>query len=190
MRAFVRAESFGALFLTTPDGPRVAHVPVVFLGPDTLGIHVARGNALTPHLEDARVLFVAQGKHGYISPDWYGQDDQVPTWNYVTVELEGVARRMDDAALMAQLDSLSAEHEARLAPKPEWTRGKMTPGLAEKMSRAIIGFTVEIDAWRGTRKLGQNKPREALAGAADGLDAADRADLATLMRGAWEDARP
>lgn len=188
MRAFVRAQGFGALFLTTPEGPRVAHVPVNFLGPEAIGFHVARGNALTPHLAGARALFVVQGSHGYVSPDWYGEDNQVPTWNYLAVEIEGVARRMETDALMAQLDALSAAQEARLAPKPVWTRDKMAPGLADKMAGAIVGFRLEIEHWRGTRKLGQNKSRAALAGAADGLDALGRGDLAALMRAALDEA--
>jgi len=187
MRAFVRDQSFGALFLEAPEGPRVAHMPAIFLGPETLGFHFSRGNALVPHLDGARALFVVQGVHGYVSPDYYGQDDQVPTWNYVAVELEGTVQRMERAALMAQIDALSAEHEARLAPKPAWTRDKMTAGLADKMATAIIGFTLDIAQWRGTRKLGQNRTRDARAGAAAGLAAAGQADLAMLMRDAMDE---
>ena len=29
------------------------------------------------------------GPDSYISPDWYGVPDQVPTWNYVAVHLRG-----------------------------------------------------------------------------------------------------
>lgn len=182
MRDFVAGESFGALFLPTPDGPRVAHVPVVFLDDDRLGFHLARANALTPHLNGAHGLFVVQGAHGYVSPDWYGIEDQVPTWNYLAVELEGIARQTDETGLMAIIDALSAKHERRLAPKPVWTRDKMTPGLADKMAKGITGFTLEIAAWRGTRKLGQNKTQEVRLRAADGVEAAGDPELAALMR--------
>ncbi len=186
MRAFVAEHSFGALFLSTPNGPRVAHAPAVFLDEALIGFHLARGNALTPHLDGARALFVVQGPHGYVSPDWYGIADQVPTWNYLAVELEGIVRWMDDAALLAQIDALSAEHERRLAPKPVWMREKITPGIAEKMAKAIVGFTLEIEDWRGTRKLGQNKMEEIRLRAADGVEMAGDPLLAGLMRGASE----
>ena len=123
LRAFVREVGFGALFAATPDGPRVAHVPVVWLGDDALGFHVSRGNAVTRHLDGATGLFVVHGPDAYVSPDWYEEGpDQVPTWNYVTVELEGRIAKLDRDALVAQIDALGHEHEARLAPKPEWTR--------------------------------------------------------------------
>ena len=47
----------------TPDGPRVAQVPVVWLDDDTLGLHVARGNGIARHLDDflVRRAALAQG---------------------------------------------------------------------------------------------------------------------------------
>jgi transcriptional regulator len=182
MRELVRALGFGILFAATPDGPRVAHVPVVWLDDGTIGLHLARGNALTRHLDGATALFTALGPEGYVSPDWYGLDhNQVPTWNYVAVELEGVIRRMDHDALVAQVDQLSAEQEARLDKTP-WTRAKMDAPIFDKMTQAIVGFRLEVQAWRGTLKLGQNKPDAARLAAADGLDQAGRRGIAHWMR--------
>jgi transcriptional regulator len=182
MRAFAAEIGFGQLFLTTPDGPHVAHVPFVFLDDDRIAFHLARGNAIAKHLDGAEALFVINGPDGYISPDWYGIDDQVPTWNYVALELQGVARKMDEAALIAQADALSEMQEKRLAPKPVWTRGKMADGLFDKMLRAIVGFEMEATAWRSTVKLGQNKSAEVRAAAADGAEAAGNPAIAHLMR--------
>lgn len=183
MRALVGELGFGTLFAATPDGPRVAHVPVVWLDETTLGLHLARGNGITRHLDGATAVFVVQGPDGYISPDWYGLGaDQVPTWNYVAVELEGRMRRMEQDALVAQLDAISAERETQLAPKVPWTRDKMDAALFERMTQGIVGFTLEVQAWRGTLKLGQNKPEAARLAAADGADASGRHGIAHWMR--------
>ena len=182
MRAFAAEVGFGMLFLTTPDGPRVAHIPFIFLDDDRIGFHVARGNALAKHLNGADGLFVINGPDGYISPDWYGIVDQVPTWNYVALELQGPVAKMDEAALIAQADALSENREARLAPKPMWTRDKMADGLFDKMLRGISGFEMTISAWRSTVKLGQNKSIEVRAAAADGAEAAGNRAIAHLMR--------
>ncbi|MDB5679374.1 FMN-binding negative transcriptional regulator [Sphingomonas bacterium] len=184
MRALVSELGFGQLFAATPDGPRVAQVPAVWLDDDTLGLHLARGNGILRHLDGATALFSALGPDGYISPDWYGLgNDQVPTWNYVAVELEGTMRKMNHDALVAQIDRLSAEQEAKL-DKPPWTRGKMDPKLVDKMTTAIVGFRLEIAAWRGTIKLGQNKPEAARLAAADGAEASGRRGIAHWMRNA------
>ncbi len=182
MRAFAAEVGFGTLFLTTPDGPRVAHVPFVFLDDDRLGFHLARGNAITKHLDGAEALFVVNGPDGYISPDWYGIDEQVPTWNYVALELQGPARKMDQEALIAQADALSLDQESRLSPKPVWTRDKMAAGRFEAMLGGITGFELEITAWRSTLKLGQNKTAEVRMAAADGAEAAGNRAIAHLMR--------
>ncbi len=183
MRALVREVGFGALFAATPDGPRVAHVPAVWIDDTTIGLHIARGNGIARHLDGATALFVVQGPDGYISPDWYDQGpEQVPTWNYVAVELEGVMRRMDDAGLLAQMDQLAAEQEARLAPKPAWTRAKMDPARVAAMIRGITGYALDVTAWRGTLKLAQTKDEPARLAAAEGAAAAGRPAIAHWMR--------
>jgi len=184
MRALVGGLGFGSLFAATPDGLRSAQVPVVWLDESTLGLHLARGNALTRHLDGMSAIFVAQGPDGYVSPDWYGLGpDQVPTWNYVAVELEGVVRKMEHDALVAQVDQLTATQEARLDKAP-WTRGKMDPHLFDKMTNAITGFRLEVQAWRGTLKLGQNKSDEARLAAAEGVEASGRRGIAHWMKNA------
>lgn len=180
---FVREIGFAAIFASTPDGPRVAHAPVV-LSDDaaTLQFHLARGNALTRHLGGASALVVVQGPDAYVSPGWYAAADQVPTWNYVAVEMEGMAQKLDDDALIAQLDTLSASHEARIGATPPWTRDKMNPALFSKMTGAITGFEIRITAWRPTIKLSQNKPADERERVAAGLEATGHSALAQLMR--------
>lgn len=152
-----------------PDGrPRVAHAPVVvrrLAGGLALDFHLSRGNALTPFLaEGFRATLVSLGPEAYVSPDWYESADQVPTWNYVTVEAEGPVAAMDDDGLVALLDDLSAQEEARLLPKPPWTRDKMSPGRFETMTRAIIGCRLAVERLEGTFKLSQNKGEADRAG--------------------------
>src|SRR5690606_4368551 len=106
---------FAAIFAATPDGPRVAHAPVMLRDDAAaLHFHLSRGNGLTKHLDGTTALAVVQGPDAYVSASWYAAADQVPTWNYVAVEMEGTVRRLDDADLVTQLDTLSALHEARI----------------------------------------------------------------------------
>lgn len=163
------------------DGPFVVHAPVTVHPPDRIRFHVGRGNRAREHLDGARAIVSCLGPDAYISPDWYGTADQVPSWNYVAVEAEGVLRALDEAALAGQLDDLGAAHEARLAPKPAWTRGKMTPGRFEGLLKGIVGFELVIEALRGTRKLGQNKSEAERLGAIAGLAPHDPV-MAELMR--------
>lgn len=179
----VREIGFAAIFAATPDGPRVAHTPVVLSSDGkTLQFHLARGNALTRHLGGATALAVVQGPDAYVSASWYAEADQVPTWNYVAIEMEGVVQRLDDDALVALLDTLSAEHEARAGVNPPWTRAKMNPALFGRMTGTIAGFEMRITAWRPTVKLSQNKSADERERVAAGVERAGHGALAQLMR--------
>lgn len=175
MLAFVADIAFATI---AAEGPVVVHAPVLVTGPDRLRFHISRGNRAT--LDDKRAIVSVLGPDAYISPDWYGVDDQVPTWNYLAVEAEGPLRQLDEAELADLLDGLSAAHESRLAPKLEWTRAKMTAGRFEGMLKAIIGYELAIEELRGTRKLGQNKGEGQRLAAAAGL-APFNPELAALM---------
>ena len=178
MLDFIRRVAFCTVCV---DGPAIVHAPVLVLPPDRLRFHVSRGNRAAAALEHARAIVSCVGPEAYISPDWYMAADQVPTWNYVAVEAEGPLRRLERDELVALLDGLSDEHEARLAPKRAWTRGKMRPGLFEGMLKAIVGFELSIESLRGTRKLGQNKADEDRFSVADALEPI-HPTLATLTR--------
>jgi transcriptional regulator len=175
MLAFVGEIAFATI---ATEGPMVVHAPVLVAGPDRLRFHISRGNRAK--LDGRRAIVSVLGPDGYISPDWYGVDDQVPTWNYLAVEAEGPLRTLDEAELTELLDGLSAAHEARLAPKPVWTRAKMAPGRFDSMLKAIIGYELAIEDLRGTRKFGQNKDAAQRRAAAAGLAPFNPA-LAALM---------
>ena len=182
MAAFVGELGFGVLFVPTGEGLRAVHVPVLLDG-DRLRFHVSRANAVHGALAaGAAALFVAGGPHAYISPDWYGLEDRVPTWNYVAVELEGPVSRLDSEALVRLVDDLSAGQEARLAPKPAWTRARMSDGRFEALIKAIGGFEMEVTDWRGTAKVDQDKPQAVRDRIADALAGRGELDMAKTMR--------
>lgn len=157
MRAFVDEASFAQIVAVVDGRPVGAQAPLVNAPDGSVRFHLSRANRLTPALDGKTILASVTGTHFYVSPDWYGTPDQVPTWNYRLVEIEGVARRLDEAELRDLLDRLSVAQEARLAPRPGWTSGKMDQGKLDKLVRAIVGFAIEAPVFRGAIKMGQNK---------------------------------
>lgn len=182
IRAFVAQAGFGLLCVAAPDKVHVVHLPLIWLDDRQIGVHIHRANPIVRHLEGRDALIVVTGPHGYVSPDWYGLPDKVPTWNYLSAELRGPMARLDDAATIAQIDALSVDQEQRLAPKPAWTRDKMGVGQFDRLLGGLIGFSMQVEAMQGTAKLGQDKPEAARIGVADALDAGGNVELAALMR--------
>lgn len=173
---------FGMVFQTTPDGPRVAHTPLVQRADGRLAFHLARGNALTRHLDRTPALIVVNGPDGYVSPRWYHDADQVPTWNYIALECEGPVRRLDRDGLVDLLATATAQREAGLGGEA-WTMDKVSPPAMARLLDGIVGFEMEVLAWRPTLKLSQNKRADERARVIAGLEATGSAALAALMRG-------
>ncbi len=186
--AFAHQRGFGVLAVNDDRGPLISHVPFLLNEAGTQAhLHLVRSNPIARRLDDPGPAVIAvSGPDGYISPDWYGLPDQVPTWNYVAVHLRGTLRRLPDDALRPILDAVSDHFEAGLTPKPPWRTAKMDPKAMDRMMRAIVPACLEIDTIDGTWKLGQNKPEDARLGAAKGVEhgtaGQDTQALAHLMR--------
>jgi transcriptional regulator len=181
MESLIDEIGFGMVFAQTPDGPRVAHTPLLSTGDGAVQFHLARGNALTRHLEGAAALVVVNGPDAYVSPRWYAGRDTVPTWDYVALELEGRVRRMADEGLEAFLHAAIRKHEGRLGGEP-WRAEESSEKTWSGLFRGIAGFELEVQAWRPTLKLSQKKAPEERVAIAAGLEQAGHAALAHLIR--------
>lgn len=181
MEALVEEVGFGMVFVATPDGPRVAHTPLLSTGDGAIQFHLARGNALARHLDGATALITVNGPDAYVSPRWYSNRDTVPTWDYVALELEGRVRRMDDDGLEALLHTLIEKQETRLGGEP-WRAAESSEKVWSGLFRGIVGFEMEIQARRPTLKLSQNKPAADRAVIAHGLEESGSPALARLIR--------
>jgi len=184
--AFAAARGFGVLAVNGPEAPVISHIPFLVDGED-VWLHLVRSNPIARALATPLPAALAvTGSDSYISPDWYGVPDQVPTWNYVAVHLRGTLEMRPADELRGVIDRQSAHFEDLLRPKTPWTADKMTPEVLAKMMRAIVPCRMRIEDVAGTWKLGQNKDDAVRLSAADqvqqagigtGLD-----ELAALMR--------
>lgn len=170
----IRSNVFATLVTELSGRLDATHVPVVLdaergnLG--GLRFHLAGANPTAKAIADGReILMVFTGPHTYISPDWYANENLVPTWNYAVVHAYGTPRVMDDAALRRLLDDLSAAQEAHL-PKTPWTMDKMPADLVDKMCNAIVGFDLPIAELQSKWKFNQNRGAEDRAGVVAALE--------------------
>lgn len=186
--AYARDQGFGLLCVNADPAPFVSHVPFLLSEDGALAeFHLVRSNRIARLLYAPQPARLAvQGPHSYVSPDWYGAADQVPTWNYVAVHLTGTAELGPADALHDLLDRQSAVFESRLAPKPAWTTAKMTPDVRDRMMRQVVPVRMQVTGVDGTWKLNQNKRddvrlRAASAVAEHGMGNGT-AELSALMR--------
>lgn len=184
--AFVRTRAFGVLAVSAEAGPLLSHVPFL-LSEDgtTADLHLVRSNPIA-RMDGVPAVIAVSGPDGYVSPDWYGVEDQVPTWNYVAAHVRGRLERLGDGLMRDMLDRQSAAYEERLRPKPPWTAEKMSEGALDRLMRSILPFRLQVERIDATWKLNQNKPEAARMGAAEAMARSgigqETEALARLMR--------
>lgn len=163
-----RKRGFGMLCVNGNSVPMISHVPFWLNDEGTEAeMHLVRSNPIARAIGAPTPAVIAvSGPDAYISPDWYNDPAQVPTWNYVAVHLQGQIIPADPDTMREHLDRLSARFEARLTKKP-WTTDKMPDDVLDRMMRQILPFRFAVEAVDGTWKLNQNKTDPAREAAAE-----------------------
>jgi transcriptional regulator len=180
MLEFIAEHNFAHVFTASERGLFAVHVPVI-VQEGRIWFHVARRNRIAEQIDGRPLLISVSGREAYQSANWYVSENQVPTWHYEAVEVEGTARTLSSDELVTLLDDLSDRMEHRHSPEKPWTRGKMGPGKFEAMIRAIVGFEVDPVEVRGTRKFNQHKTGEDLAATIEGQRGAGRDDIVAAI---------
>jgi len=186
LQDFIEQFNFAAL-VTQRDGELTAsHIPFLLdRSPEPYGVLRAHIAIRNPQLKDlqsgSQALVIFQGPHTYISPSWYVNPENVPTWNYTVVHAYGLPKIGDRAAMVALLKDLVGKHEKSL--DPPWD---FDPNAAwiQKLLPEIAAFEIKIEKLEGKFKLNQNRRPEDRAGVIETLskseDSLERA-VARLM---------
>lgn len=182
---FVRRYSFATLLTATGRQAAISHVPLLLetaAGKWRLVGHVARVNDHWRRFGDGDSTAIFHGPHSYISPAWYADTAEVPTWNYAVVHAHGAARVVDDGAWLSDLvDRMVATYETGFGAP--WDR-KLAPGDRERQLRHIVGFALDVERVEGKFKLGQNRgadDQRAMLGALEAADDPDARALASFI---------
>jgi len=151
---------------------------------DTISIvsHFGRPDEVAHELGQHEVLVIAQGPHGYISPNWYAEGDFVPTWNHVTAHLYGVPEILSDEENFRILGDLVDHFEKRM-PTP--VSLDIDEEKAKRIARGTVGLRIRVTRFDARAKLSQNKTpevREQIMTALEGSGLYSSADLAAEMR--------
>ncbi|TQV85435.1 FMN-binding negative transcriptional regulator [Aliikangiella coralliicola] len=167
--AFIRQYGFGQITSCYQGKLEVNHAPFLLSEDNTeLLAHFARQNQhwkLLEKADDINVCF--NGPNAYITPNWYTNNSNVPTWNFINVQVSGKCTLMNEAELIDLLDKLSQKHEARF--EQPWTIDKLSEKQLSAMLKAIVGFKISIETIEGKAKLSQNKKAQDFDGLLNGL---------------------
>lgn len=150
--AVCRENPFATLIFEN-EGVKVNHLPLV-VSQDGLSLrgHFARANSdFKLSDESTECVAVFHGPHSYISPTWYPDPREVPTWNYVVVHLRGILRLNDQKEFLLQnLKELVEAHD------PAWSFDDNRDYI-ESLLPAIMGFEIQVQEREAKFKLSQHR---------------------------------
>lgn len=175
----IRHHPLGLLISAGPSG-LVANLMPFLVDADggergTLLAHMARANGQWRELQHVNeCLVVFQGPQDYITPSWYPTKREtgkvVPTWNYVTVNVWGCPRVVDDDGwLRWQVERLTRSREEG-RPEP-WRVGDAPERFIASQIKGIVGLEIPIARSEGKWKVSQNRPEVDQVGVVAGLQA-------------------
>jgi transcriptional regulator len=186
IHAFVEANPFG--LLVSADPLQASHLPFHLVRPEgtrpaRLVCHLARANPQWRAFEGggAQALAVFRGSHAYVSPQWYGAQPSVPTWNYDAVHATGHATLIEDPeGIAAQMRAVAAQYE----PEPGFEMDALPEAYTRKRFAELVGLSIEVTEWVGKRKQSQNRSQGDRDGVAEALEARGEHEAAAALRDA------
>jgi transcriptional regulator len=155
LNAVMRAYDFAILLVPGEPDLAATHVPLKLSDEaQILYGHVARANPLCAAIEAGKeAMAIFSGPSAYISPTWYSDpDNNVPTWNYITVHAFGTLAALDGIDAERSLSNQVADFES------DWRITNLDAKKRARMEAAILPFEFAINRIEGKSKLSQNKP--------------------------------
>lgn len=135
---------------------------------DTISIvsHFGRPDEVAHELGRHEMMVVVQGPHGYITPNWYRDDEFIPTWNHVTAHLYGTPEILSDDENFAILDRLT-DHFERHTPEPRSL--SQDEAFSRRVAKGTVGLRIRVTRFDARAKLSQGKDDETRARIIEGL---------------------
>ena len=131
--------------------------------------HMAKGNPQWRALSDGDpVLAIFQGPDAYISPQWYTEEADVPTWNYVAVHVNATWHRIDNEGDIDSVLRKSVHRFEQTFAQP-WSLNSLDPEIIQQFKADITVFSLRITTIEGVQKMGQDKTARDVSGVVKGL---------------------
>lgn len=149
----IQENSFATLFYKDGDKLESFHLPLFMEGKKLVG-HMAKANSAWKTIDQKSILVIFHGPHCYISPTMYGTEGNVPTWNYISVQVRGkVTITQDQHFLREALVKLGQVYD------PSFDIVKNINERFELVA-GIVGIEISMDEIFAKFKLAQSKSVE------------------------------
>ncbi len=156
--AFARKYSFATVSAIVSEQIEHVHIPIELEQKEEkllLTSHIAKGNALTQAIiagSAATVIF--SQPHAYVSSSWYDHVN-VPTWNYISIQMRGTFRVLLANEMMAALSQMVEKYESGRANR--FQISDMSQEQLQAHLQGLTAFELEVADLEANYKLSQNR---------------------------------
>jgi transcriptional regulator len=158
IHSFMLEHSFGTLISTNDETIEANHFPFLIKKEDEqiiLYTHLARSNPQWTQLNSQNCLVVFTGPHLYMSPTYYVDNLNVPTWSYTAVHANCRASVISDMALEKNLMKEMVTFYER-KNNTDWNY-ELPEEFHNKLLAAIVWIRLDVTKLEGKFKLSQNR---------------------------------
>ncbi|MBS1754766.1 MAG: FMN-binding negative transcriptional regulator [Ferruginibacter sp.] len=160
--AFMKAYPFAVIVGIGEQYPAASHIP--------LDVEVQQNGKifLKGHLmkktdhhiafeKNENVLVIFNGPHTHVSASWYSTPAVGSTWDYMVVHAKGKIKFTDEQGTYEAVKAITNKYEGF---DKSSSFDKLPKEYVDKMLKAIVGFSIEVESLENTFKLSQNRDEE------------------------------
>ena len=160
--AFMKENSFATITGIGEQYPVASHIPLevevqedgrIFLS----GHLMKKTDHHIAFSKNENVLVIFNGPHTQVSASWYTDPAMGSTWNYMVVHAKGKITFKDEQGTYEAVKAITNKYEGFDRSS---SFDKLPQEYIDKMVKAIVGFTVEVESLENTFKLSQIRDEE------------------------------
>lgn len=160
--AFMKENSFATITGIGEQYPVASHIPLevevqeddkIFLS----GHLMKKTDHHIAFEKNENVLVIFNGPHTQVSASWYTNPAMGSTWDYMVVHAKGKIKFKDEKGTYEAVKAITNKYEGL---ERSSSFDKLPQEYIDKMVKAIVGFSIEVESLENTFKLSQNRDNE------------------------------
>ena len=159
--AFMKAYPFAVVTAAGKDYPVATHLPLAIEEIESKMVFTGHIMRNTDHhkafTNNDRVLVIFNGPHCHVSAGWYPNPHLASTWNYISVHAKGRISFVSESETMKIIEDITIKYEGAESGS---SFQNIPEEYKERLVKAIVGFTIQVDSYENVFKLSQNHNEE------------------------------
>ena len=159
--SFMKENSFAILTGINEDFPVATHLPLnndindakIFL----TGHMMKNTDHHKAFEKNKNVVVIFNGPHCYVSASWFSNPKVASTWNYIDVHAKGKIKFTDEQGTKKIIEDITNKYEGL---QSDGAFKNLSQEYVDRLVKAIIGFTIEVESVENVFKLSQNHEPE------------------------------